>query len=111
MVYVRIATGEKSGIGAKPPIGLGRRGFPKTSVAGKAALNLYEKAGRRPLFQEPFLKTTGFWERFKRQLFRESCLKTEVFKQQPLTTSKMRSILQDLVPGVIICRDIFIGGY
>jgi hypothetical protein len=29
---------------------------------GKATLDLWEKAGFRPLFQEHFLKPTGFWE-------------------------------------------------
>jgi hypothetical protein len=38
------------------------RGFPKTSVFGKATLDLSEKAGFRPLFQEHFRKPTGFWE-------------------------------------------------
>jgi hypothetical protein len=38
------------------------RGFPKTSAFGKATLNLWEKAGFRPLFQERFPKPTGFWE-------------------------------------------------
>jgi hypothetical protein len=28
----------------------------------KATLDLWEKAGFRPLFQEHFLKPTGFWE-------------------------------------------------
>jgi hypothetical protein len=37
-------------------------GFPKTSVFGKATLDLWGKAGFRPLFQEHFLKPTGFWE-------------------------------------------------
>ncbi|MDR2068960.1 MAG: hypothetical protein LBP71_03725, partial [Spirochaetaceae bacterium] len=40
-------------------------GFPKTSVFGKATLDLWEKAGFRPLFQEHFLKPTGFWEMLK----------------------------------------------
>jgi hypothetical protein len=39
------------------------RGFPKTSVFGKATLDLWEKAGSRPLFQKPFTKLTEFWER------------------------------------------------
>jgi hypothetical protein len=37
--------------------------FPKTSVFGKAALDLYKKADPRPLFREPSSKPTGFWER------------------------------------------------
>jgi hypothetical protein len=36
--------------------------FPKTSVFGKATLDLSEKAGFRPFFQEHFRKPTGFWE-------------------------------------------------
>jgi hypothetical protein len=42
--------------------GFEQRGFPKTSVFGKAALILREKAGLRPLFREPFPKPTGLWE-------------------------------------------------
>jgi hypothetical protein len=38
------------------------RGFPKTSVFGKATLDLGGKAGARPIFPEHFLKPTGFWE-------------------------------------------------
>jgi hypothetical protein len=38
-------------------------GFPKTSVFWKATLDLWEKAGFRPLFQEPFTKLTEFCER------------------------------------------------
>jgi hypothetical protein len=45
---------------------LDNRGFPKTSVFGKATLDLWEKAGFRPLFQEPFTKLTEFWERLNR---------------------------------------------
>jgi hypothetical protein len=45
------------------------RGFPKASAFGKAALNLWEKAGFRPLFQERFPKPTGFWEMLHLQLF------------------------------------------
>jgi hypothetical protein len=37
-------------------------GFPKTSDFGKATLDLWEKAGFRPLFQEHFTKLTEFWE-------------------------------------------------
>ncbi|MDR2019649.1 MAG: hypothetical protein LBQ14_02670, partial [Treponema sp.] len=37
-------------------------GFPKTSVFGKATLDLWEKTGLRPFFQEPSTKPTGFWE-------------------------------------------------
>jgi hypothetical protein len=39
------------------------KGFPKTSGFGKATLDLWEKAGFRPLFQEPFTKLTEFWKR------------------------------------------------
>jgi hypothetical protein len=39
------------------------RGFPKTSVFGKASLNFPEKAGFRPLFPKLFRKPTGFWEK------------------------------------------------
>jgi hypothetical protein len=39
------------------------RGFPKTSVFGKATLNLEEKAAFKPLFPELFPKLTGFWEK------------------------------------------------
>ena len=39
------------------------RGFPKTSVFGKATLDLEEKAAFKPLFPKPFPKLTGFWER------------------------------------------------
>jgi hypothetical protein len=46
-----------------------KRGFPKTSVFGKATLDLYGKAGPGPLFQESFSKPTGFWERLKFYLF------------------------------------------
>jgi hypothetical protein len=38
------------------------RGFPKTSVFGKATVDLGEKADFRPLFPKPFPKLTGFWE-------------------------------------------------
>jgi hypothetical protein len=37
-------------------------GFPKTSVFGKATLDLLEKTVR-PLFRKPFPKPTEFWER------------------------------------------------
>jgi hypothetical protein len=40
----------------------GIRGFPKTSVFGKVALNLREKTALLPLFPKPFPKPTGFWE-------------------------------------------------
>ncbi|MDR2159465.1 MAG: hypothetical protein LBP23_05295, partial [Treponema sp.] len=40
------------------------RGFPKTSVFGKATLDLWEKAGSRPLFWKLFTKLTEFWEKF-----------------------------------------------
>jgi hypothetical protein len=43
------------------------RGFPKTSVFGKATLDLGGKSGLRPLFLEHFLKPTGFWEMLKKQ--------------------------------------------
>jgi hypothetical protein len=43
------------------------RGFPKTSVFGKASLDLYEKAGLRPLFPELFPKLTEFWEKLTLQ--------------------------------------------
>jgi hypothetical protein len=39
------------------------RGLPKTSVLGKATLDLTEKAGFGPLSPWPFPKLTGFWER------------------------------------------------
>jgi hypothetical protein len=44
------------------------RGFPSASAFGKAALNLLEEAGFRPLLQERFssnrrLAPAGFWER------------------------------------------------
>jgi hypothetical protein len=42
---------------------LNSRSFPKTSVFGKATLDLLEKAGFRPLFRKPFPKLTEFWER------------------------------------------------
>ena len=38
------------------------RGFSKTSVFGKATLDLFEKVGFRPLFQEQFPKLTEFWK-------------------------------------------------
>ena len=38
------------------------RGFSKTSVFGKATLDLNEKSGFRPIFQEPFPKLTEFWK-------------------------------------------------
>jgi hypothetical protein len=38
------------------------RGFPKTSVFGKATLDLEEKADFWPLFPKPFPKLTEFWE-------------------------------------------------
>jgi hypothetical protein len=37
-----------------------RGGFPKTSVFGKAALDLWEKAGRKPLFPGACPKTVRF---------------------------------------------------
>jgi hypothetical protein len=42
------------------------QGFPKTSVFGKATLNLPEKAGLGPLFPKLFPKPTGFWEKLNR---------------------------------------------
>jgi hypothetical protein len=42
-----------------------KRGFPKTSAFGKATLDLWEKAGFRPLFQDYCRKPTGFWEMLK----------------------------------------------
>jgi hypothetical protein len=38
-------------------------GFPKTSVFGKATLDLEEKADFWPLFPKPFPKLTGFWNK------------------------------------------------
>jgi hypothetical protein len=38
----------------------GIRGFPKTSVFVKAALDLWEKAGRKPLFPGACPKTVRF---------------------------------------------------
>jgi hypothetical protein len=38
------------------------RGFPKTSVFGKATLDLEEKADFWPLFPKLFPKLTEFWE-------------------------------------------------
>ena len=39
------------------------RGFPKTSVLGKATLDLMEKTAKRRFFQELFPKLTEFWEK------------------------------------------------
>jgi hypothetical protein len=46
-----------------------KRGFSKTSVFGKAALDLWGKADFWPLFQEHFTKLTEFWEMLKLQIF------------------------------------------
>jgi hypothetical protein len=46
-----------------------RRSFPKTSVFGKATLDLWEKAGSEPLFQESSTKLTEFWERLGGRMY------------------------------------------
>ncbi|MDR2377122.1 MAG: hypothetical protein LBD96_11880, partial [Treponema sp.] len=45
------------------------RGFPKTSVFGKATLDLEEKADFWPLFPKLFPKLTEFWEQLQYQSF------------------------------------------
>jgi hypothetical protein len=45
------------------------RGCSKTSVFGTATLDLMEKAGFRPLFQEVVSKLTEFWNNLNRQSY------------------------------------------
>ncbi|MDR2068810.1 MAG: hypothetical protein LBP71_02960 [Spirochaetaceae bacterium] len=85
--FIPIDTGFNTSVLSGNPIRffLITRGFPKTSVFGKATLDLWEKAGFRPLFQEHFLKPTGFWEMRTIQISNKTdiLVRRTCFKNQP----------------------------
>ncbi|MCL2880180.1 MAG: hypothetical protein FWF29_08055, partial [Treponema sp.] len=45
-----------------PLVNFNNRGFSKTSVFGKATLDLHGKTGFRTVFSKPFPKLTEFWK-------------------------------------------------
>ncbi|MDR0450426.1 MAG: hypothetical protein LBH26_04090 [Treponema sp.] len=85
-------------------------GFPKTSASGKAALNLWEKAGFRPLFQGHFPKPTGFWEMpiIKRLLFKNFIIINNRRVQEPGWFPDKSCRMLCILPFLSGCRGAFL---